>query len=544
MLGSGCLAWRPAGHPAVRRHLVTAPVTILFDDDTGRLAVAGSSPPTAACRAGHARPGPDPEPQPVNDIRAQARGSTATRWTATAPARWSAALVHTLTPAGSTATPTPPPAPTARRGRLRARGDPAQRSQQGLVEIFSTIVDQLTEAGEVPDGLRPLVDPDHRPAAAPPRRATSRGALVPSTTTCSCRCPSTTRSCGSSARSTRRRRRSCRARPAPARPTPPPRCSRTCWRRASGSWSPRTPTGRCKEVRDKLPAAIKPLSVAVVVHLAGGHVRPQGRRRAHRGRRDRARRGRRGAPIQALPRRIDELRRGARTLHHQLVGARERRGPRARARRLPRHARRDRPAARGAPRTGSAGCRARRRPDADEPPPSPAPRSRGGATCCSTTTLSRRRARGRRAARRPRHRVPAPPGFADLVAAETTARRPTTSAHGDGDGAPRVRGRAPPDRPDRATQLRGRLRGSPTRPTTWQRRREAWMNDALADVRSGAARPGRPARQPSARSSARRDAAGRRARRRLTTSRCDGETGDARRRGTGRSRAHLRRATR
>ena len=40
-----------------------------------------------------------------------------------------------------------------------------KRSQQGLVEIFQTIVAQLSEADEVPAGVLPLVDPDRRPSA-------------------------------------------------------------------------------------------------------------------------------------------------------------------------------------------------------------------------------------------------------------------------------------------------------------------------------------------------------------------------------------------
>lgn len=38
-----------------------------------------------------------------------------------------------------------------------------KRTQQGLVEIFRTVIDQLREAGSVPDGLRVLLDPDQVP---------------------------------------------------------------------------------------------------------------------------------------------------------------------------------------------------------------------------------------------------------------------------------------------------------------------------------------------------------------------------------------------
>src|SRR5439155_14706206 len=50
-----------------------------------------------------------------------------------------------------------------------------RRSQRGLVDIFQTIVDQLAETGEVPDGLLPLIDPRHTPRVS---RDTANGALV------------------------------------------------------------------------------------------------------------------------------------------------------------------------------------------------------------------------------------------------------------------------------------------------------------------------------------------------------------------------------
>jgi very-short-patch-repair endonuclease len=52
-----------------------------------------------------------------------------------------------------------------------------RRSQQGLVEIFRRIAEEIERSGRVPDGIRPLVDADHVPAAGP---ATERsdGAVV------------------------------------------------------------------------------------------------------------------------------------------------------------------------------------------------------------------------------------------------------------------------------------------------------------------------------------------------------------------------------
>jgi hypothetical protein len=50
-----------------------------------------------------------------------------------------------------------------------------RRSRQGIVDVLDTVAAQLAEANVVPDGLLPLVDPDHRPAA---ERSLEPGALV------------------------------------------------------------------------------------------------------------------------------------------------------------------------------------------------------------------------------------------------------------------------------------------------------------------------------------------------------------------------------
>lgn len=48
VIGGGCPAWTPADHPTVLRQLLTASVTIEFDDDTGRLAVVSTESVEAA----------------------------------------------------------------------------------------------------------------------------------------------------------------------------------------------------------------------------------------------------------------------------------------------------------------------------------------------------------------------------------------------------------------------------------------------------------------------------------------------------------------
>jgi hypothetical protein len=162
VLGVGCLAW--AG-PGVRRHLLTAPIGIRFDDDTGRLTVHRvESAATADVELDMLDPGLVPNPGHVNDIRADARDLDTHPLRRKETGALVRRLVHALDPNGEYRDDDAPP-PQER--TAVAAYAPAvilrRRSQQGIVEIFSTIVDQLTEDGVVPDGLRPLVDPDHQP---------------------------------------------------------------------------------------------------------------------------------------------------------------------------------------------------------------------------------------------------------------------------------------------------------------------------------------------------------------------------------------------
>jgi hypothetical protein len=175
ILGVGCLAW--AG-PDARRHLLTAPVGIRFDDDTGRLTVHRVESVAAAdIELDMLDPGLVPNPGHVGDIRALARDLETHPLHRKETAALVRRVVHALDPDGEYRDDDAPPIP---RQNAVAAYAPAvilrRRSQQGLVEIFSTIVAQLDEDGVVPDGLAPLVDPDHRPR---PRSGDApEGALV------------------------------------------------------------------------------------------------------------------------------------------------------------------------------------------------------------------------------------------------------------------------------------------------------------------------------------------------------------------------------
>ncbi|HEV2782295.1 MAG TPA: AAA domain-containing protein [Actinophytocola sp.] len=174
--GVGCLAWSPAGHPPVRRHLLTAPVAIHFDDDTGRLTVVRvESVEPVGVELDMLDPGLTNSPH-LNEVRAQARLLDAHPLDRDEIGSLVRRLVHSID-AGSEYRDTDEP-PVVSPGAV-ATFAPAillrRRSQQGLVDIFRTICAQLAETGEVPDGVLPLIDPDYQPPVSEPP---SDGAIV------------------------------------------------------------------------------------------------------------------------------------------------------------------------------------------------------------------------------------------------------------------------------------------------------------------------------------------------------------------------------
>lgn len=167
ILGIGYLAWRPDNHATVRRHMLTCPAGIYFDDDTGRLAVTREQAlDPLTVELDMLDPGLISTPQRINELKAAAKsfeGHPLHRDDVGALVR---RLVHTLDAEGEYHD--HEGAPTQANAAVAAYA-PAlilrKRSQQGLVEIFKTIVAQLSEAETVPAGLLPLIDPDRQPAA-------------------------------------------------------------------------------------------------------------------------------------------------------------------------------------------------------------------------------------------------------------------------------------------------------------------------------------------------------------------------------------------
>ncbi|HEY7597636.1 MAG TPA: AAA domain-containing protein [Actinophytocola sp.] len=484
VVGVGCLAWRPPDHPEVRRHVVTAPVTITLDDDTGQLAVRRvESVDAADVELDMLDPGRIPNPRHVNDIRAQARelaGHPLDRTEAGALVR---RVVHMLDAGGEYRDGGAVPMPAA---HAVASFAPAvilrRRSQQGLVEIFSTIVDQLTESGEVPDGLRPLVDPDHRPAPRAPGPVA--GALVKVDDDEFLPLP---------VNDTQLRIIRQVDTQAQTLVQGPPGTGKT--HTAAALLSHLLAQGKrvlvtahtdraLREVRDKLPAAIKPLSVAVVgtsredmSDLKVAVERIAAAATDH----DEAAAAK---TIEACLDDIERLRVRRADLHDRLIEAR------ADEVREHSHA-----GYQGTLAAIARALEARRGrfgwlPEhadvrADEPPPVTAAELAGwrGLLLDRTLSADELEAGGRLV---DLTTVPPPPGFADLVTAENAAaaadeQHDLEKAHLAFEAVRRIDAGA-------REQLRRRLRELADEADDLARRRETWMNDALADVRSGRGR--------------------------------------------------------
>jgi hypothetical protein len=148
VLGSGLLTWRPDAHPAVRRHLLVAPVKILLDDSTGRLTVSlDETTDGVRVELEMLNPSLVGDPQRVNAVRDDARSTGAHPLDRDHAGELARRFVHLLSADAEYRDEDTPTAPSA---RPVASFAPAlilrKRSQQGLVEIFRRIMDQITAA--------------------------------------------------------------------------------------------------------------------------------------------------------------------------------------------------------------------------------------------------------------------------------------------------------------------------------------------------------------------------------------------------------------
>ncbi|EWM17036.1 DNA helicase [Kutzneria sp. 744] len=167
VIGVGCLSWAPRGHHAVRRHLLTVPATIRFDDSTGRLTVHQTDVADGmSVELDMLDPGLVANPPHVVQIRNEARELTAAVFEREPVGEMLRRLVHAL---DGDAAYLDEDEPQKSGPHAVAAFAPAvvlrRRSRQGIVDILDSIAAQIKNSGAVPDGLLPLVDPNHRPSA-------------------------------------------------------------------------------------------------------------------------------------------------------------------------------------------------------------------------------------------------------------------------------------------------------------------------------------------------------------------------------------------
>lgn len=177
VVGVGCLSWTPPDHPAVQRHLLTAPVAIAFDDDSGRLdVVPAEAVEPLAVEVDMLDARLITQPQQLNESRARAREFAANVLDRAESGGIVRRIVHALSPDAEYRDVDEPPSGTDHPVTAFA---PAlllrKRARTGLVEIFRTIVEQLMASGTVPAGVLPLVDPEYVPALG---RVANEGAVV------------------------------------------------------------------------------------------------------------------------------------------------------------------------------------------------------------------------------------------------------------------------------------------------------------------------------------------------------------------------------
>jgi DNA polymerase III delta prime subunit len=163
--GSACLGWKANQHERVQRHTFVSPTSIHFDDSSGRLTVRTlESTDRISLELDMLDPDLIRDPGRINDIREAARSLDSHPMDREEVSLLGRRLVHTLDPDGQYLDEDFPPT---------VGGDPIiayapaiilrKRSKQDLIRVFLEIASQMRAAMSVPEGLLPLVDPNHSP---------------------------------------------------------------------------------------------------------------------------------------------------------------------------------------------------------------------------------------------------------------------------------------------------------------------------------------------------------------------------------------------
>ncbi|MHC9290821.1 AAA domain-containing protein [Mycobacterium sp. LTG2003] len=169
ILGVGCLTWRPEEHEQVQRHVATAPVTIAFDENSGRLTITQASAPDAVTiELDMLDPALISSPAKMDEIKALAAEYDGHLLDQPAIGEICRRLIHRLdADAEYDEEAVQAPYGTSPRGAFAPAIILRRRTNRGMVQIYEQIVAQIQKAGEVPKGILPLIDPDRQPESAP-----------------------------------------------------------------------------------------------------------------------------------------------------------------------------------------------------------------------------------------------------------------------------------------------------------------------------------------------------------------------------------------
>ena len=177
VLGVGCLTWKPDEHEQVLRHVATAPIAIRLDENLGTLTVVQvPSPEAVSIELDMLDPALIPSPAKIDEIRQIAGEYEEHLLDQPAIGSICRRLVHRLDPdAEYDEEGLAPPTGTSPRGAFAPALILRRRTNRGLVQIYQQMVSQIQESGEVPSGVLPLIDPDRQPES---ESSTTPGAVV------------------------------------------------------------------------------------------------------------------------------------------------------------------------------------------------------------------------------------------------------------------------------------------------------------------------------------------------------------------------------
>ncbi len=166
VLGVGLLSWSPSNHPSVKRHTFTVPVKIDVDDRTGRIDVSvDDSARGLTFEDDMLDPGTLPDRHILEKVQDEATSYEGHPLDREQIQALASTLINHLDASGiyhddEERRPATTEATMAWAPALILR----PRRDLGLVKVLDTIADHIDQSGVVPEGIMPLVDPDHEPA--------------------------------------------------------------------------------------------------------------------------------------------------------------------------------------------------------------------------------------------------------------------------------------------------------------------------------------------------------------------------------------------